>query len=344
MKIGKKTILVGGISAGLLLLAAVWVGTACYNYAVREAVQQEGFLYIPTDGTYAGLLDSLAAHDFLKNTNAFDRMARQKGLPDGLLAGRYEIKKGMTLRSLLGMLKGGLQKPLNVTFNTIRTMDRLAGVVARYLEPDTLALLAVLTDDAVAARYGFKPETFIGMFIPNTYQFFWNTSPTGFLDRMRKEYDAFWTDERQARCDALNLSREEVTTLASIVAEETRMSDEMPRVAGVYLNRLRIGMLLQADPTVKYATGDFTLRRILFRHLEIDSPYNTYKNKGLPPGPICMPSIRAVDAVLNAEKHDYIFFCAKEDFSGYHNFAATLAQHNANALRWSQALNRRGIK
>ncbi len=344
MKLGKKTKTIGGIAAALLLAAAAWAGTTYYNYAVKAAVQQDGFLYIPTGGTYAGLLDSLATRDFLKNTNAFDRAARQKGLPEGLRAGRYEMKEGMTLRSLLGMLKGGLQKPLNVTFNNIRTMDRLAGVVARYLEPDSLALLAVLTDDSVATHYGFSGKTFIGMFIPNTYQFFWNTSPTGFLDRMKKEYDAFWTDDRQAKCKSLNLSREEVVTLASIVAEETRMSDEMPRVAGVYLNRLRIGMLLQADPTVKYATGDFTLRRILFRHLEIDSPYNTYKNQGLPPGPICIPSIKAVDAVLNAEKHDYIFFCAKEDFSGYHNFAATLAQHNANARRWSEALNQRGIK
>ena len=197
---------------------------------------------------------------------------------------------------------------------------------------------------AEAEKYGFKPEEMIGMFIPNTYEVWWNITPEGLTERMKKEYDNFWNEERVAKLARTRLTQKEVTTLASIICEETRMTDEMPTMAGVYINRLRRGMLLQADPTVKFAIGDFTIRRVLNRHLEVDSPYNTYKYAGLPPSPICMPSIKGIDAVLNYKESNYLYFCAKEDFSGYHNFARTLSEHNQNARRYANALNRAGIR
>ena len=182
------------------------------------------------------------------------------------------------------------------------------------------------------------------MFIPNTYEVWWNITPEGLTERMKKEYDNFWNEERLAKLARTRLTQKEVSTLASIICEETRMTDEMPTMAGVYINRLRRGMLLQADPTVKFAIGDFTIRRVLNRHLEVDSPYNTYKYAGLPPSPICMPSIKGIDAVLNYKESNYLYFCAKEDFSGYHNFARTLSEHNQNARRYANALNRAGIR
>ena len=204
--------------------------------------------------------------------------------------------------------------------------------------------MAVLTSPEAARKVGFDSLTLFSMFLPNTYEFYWTVGPAEFLERMRREYDRFWTPERDAKRERSGLSRLEVMTLASIVAEETRRTDEMPRIAGVYVNRLRKGIPLQADPTVKYAMQDFGLRRILYKHLKYPSPYNTYINKGLPPSPICMPSLAAIDAELDFERHDYLFFCARPTFDGYHNFARTLREHNANARAYSAELNRRNIK
>jgi UPF0755 protein len=203
----------------------------------------------------------------------------------------------------------------------------------------------VLTDKDLAQKLGFSsPLTMFSIFIPNTYEFYWTVTPEDFVDRMYKEYKRFWTGERDKKRERSGLNRVEVSTLASIVYEETRKVDEMPRVAGVYVNRLKQGIPLQADPTIKYAMQDFGLRRILYRHLKYESPYNTYLHRGLPPSPICMPSIEAIDAVLNFEKHDYIFFCARPTFDGYHNFARTLKEHNANARAYQAELNKRKIK
>ncbi len=331
--------------AGAALCMALGIGILIYgDYSAGTAVVRDGYLHVPTGARYEQQLDSLREGKFLRNEGRFDRYARYRKLNEKVRPGRYKLQKGMSYKRLIGTLAGGLQSPVNLTFNHIRTKEKLAGTVSRYIEVDSLTLLRALENDSVAASYGFTHASFIGMFVPNTYQFYWNTNATGFLNRMKKEYDKFWNDAREAKRKAAGLSRNEAITLASIVDEETRMGDEMPRIAGVYLNRLRTGMLLQADPTVKFAMGDFGLRRILFRHLETDSPYNTYKYPGLPPGPICAPSVRAIDAVLNAERHDYYYFCAKEDFSGYHNFARNLAEHNRNARRYSEALNRRGIR
>ena len=341
----RKTILwiVLGAIASVLIVGVV-IGSDQYRYRFSAAVAEEGYLYVPSGADLNEVMDSLTGHGFLAKPERFRHYAGQKNLDERLKAGRYKLTDGMSYRALINRLVIGDQAPVNLTFNNIRTLDRLAAAASRYIEADSVELVSALTNRTNAEKYGFTPETFIGMFIPNTYQFYWNTSAEGFMERMKSEYDRFWTAERDAKREKLGLSRDEVSTLASIVAEETVKADEMPRVAGVYINRLKINMPLQADPTVKFAVGDFTLRRILFKHLEVDSPYNTYKYSGLPPGPICVPPIRAIDAVLDHEDHSYLYFCAKEDFSGYHNFARTLAEHNRNARIYQDALNRRGIR
>ena len=250
----------------------------------------------------------------------------------------------MSVIEVARMLKLGLQTPVRVTINNVRTPAQLAGKLARQLDADSAALLRVVTSERVARELGFDSVTLFSMFIPDTYELWWTTTPEELVRRMKQEYDRFWTPVRDAKRKRSGLSRLEVMTLASIVYEETRKTDEMPRIAGVYINRLRRGIPLQADPTVKYALQDFTLRRVLHRHLKTQSPYNTYIHRGLPPSPICMPGKNAIDAVLGFEQHDYIFFCARPTFDGYHNFARTLREHNANARAYSAELNRRKIK
>ena len=257
--------------------------------------------------------------------------------------GKYSLNEGNNNLDLIRQLRSGNQVPVKVVFNNIRTLDRLAGKVSEYIETDSFALLDAFMDPNVQSSYELNEETMMTLFIPNTYEFFWNTSEKGFLDRMKKERDAFWNQERLQKAQDRQMTPEEVYTLASIVEKETNVKSERPTMAGVYLNRLEQGIPLQADPTVVFAVGDFTIKRVLNRHLEIDSPYNTYKNTGLPPGPISMASISSIDAVLNAESHDYIFFCAKPGNSGQHAFAKTLAQHNRNARKYQRWLNSQGI-
>jgi UPF0755 protein len=237
-----------------------------------------------------------------------------------------------------------MQTPLNVTFNNVRTKEDLAGKVSKYLIADSLSILNLFYDENKIGKFGFNTETYRAMFIPNTYQFYWTTSAEQFADRMKTEFDKFWSDERRKKAENINLSPVEVTVLASIVQSETAKNEEMTRIAGLYINRLNRGQLLQADPTVKYAVGDFSLKRILNVHLEVDSPYNTYKYAGLPPGPINFPETSAIDAVLNYEKHNYIYMCAREDFSGYHNFAVTLTEHNRNAAKYRRELDKLKIR
>ena len=226
-----------------------------------------------------------------------------------------------------------------VVFNNLRTLNELAGKVTQYIEPDSAELADYLIGPAVAAEQGFDEKDFTAMFIPNTYEFYWTVTPEQFVKRMKSEYEKFWKGDRDKKAEKLNMTRLEVSTLASIVDEETLYDDENAKVAGVYINRLERGIPLQADPTLKYALGDFSRKRIVNDDKKIDSPYNTYKYKGLPPGPISIPSVSAIDGVLNYEKHNYVFFCAKDDFSGYHAFARTLAQHNKNARAYQKALN-----
>jgi UPF0755 protein len=242
------------------------------------------------------------------------------------------------------MLRSGRQIPVKVTFNNIRLNTQLSGAVTQNIEADSASLMALLTDSAyLAEQFKLTPQTILSLCIPNTYEFFWNTSAKGFLDRMAKEHERFWTESRREKARNAKLTPLQVTILASIIEEETQMDSEKPIMAGVYINRLNHGMLLQACPTLKYALGDFTIRRVLNRHMKTESPYNTYIHAGLPPGTICIPSIASIDAVLNYSKHDYLFFSAKEDFSGYHHFARTLQQHNRNSEAYKRELNKKKI-
>jgi UPF0755 protein len=284
-------------------------------------------------------LDSINKQDILINEKAFKWVAKKKNYPAFIKSGKYVFDKGMNTNVLVNMLKAGNQTPVTVTFNNLRFMEDLAGKVAKYIAPDSVMLISYLTSPAVIEKYGFNEHSFHAMFIPNTYEMYWTTTPGQFIERMNAEYKRFWNRQRMAKADSLGLTPVQVITLASIVQEETIKAEEKPIVAGLYLNRIKKGMLLQADPTIKYALGDFSIQRILTKQLGIDSPYNTYKFTGLPPGPINFPEISSIDAVLNADNNKYLYMCAKEDFSGYHNFAQTLSQHNANAERYRNALN-----
>ncbi len=334
-KVGKFII----IFFALALLVAGFRGYQLYNYVFAENAKSDYILFISEDATYEQVLDSLKTNDVLENYKAFRWTAKKKNYQANLKPGRYHIKKGMTSNQITDMLRSGRQEPVGLTFNNVKFKEDLAGKVSKYIEADSLSILNLFSDESRIKNYGFTPETFRAMFIPNTYEFYWTTTADEFADRMKKEYEKFWNNERRKKAEEIGLTPVEVTILASIVQSETAQPDELRRVAGLYVNRLRRGQLLQADPTVKYAVGDFSLRRILNTHLEIDSPYNTYKYAGLPPGPINFPEPASIDAVLNYEKHDYIYMAAKPDFSGYHNFSSTLSQHNRNAAKYRAALN-----
>lgn len=321
-----------------LLIAGFVVRQQFYGNAVKTGRE----LFVSSRADYGELVDSLLPE--LKHHWAFDVYSRRINLAETFKPGHYLLEPGMSVIRVARMLKLGMQTPVRVTINNVRIPAQLAQKLAGQIDADSAAIMRALTSPEVARKAGFDSLTLFSMFIPNTYEFYWTVTPEEFVERMKREYDRFWTPERDSLRGRSGLSRFEVMTLASIVYEETRKTDEMPRVAGVYVNRLKKGMPLQADPTIKYAMQDFGLRRILYKHLKYDSPYNTYLNKGLPPSPICMPGINAIDAVLNYENHDYIFFCARDTFDGYHNFAKTLREHNANARAYSKELNRRKIK
>ena len=331
---------------GTLIFASI-TGLRYYYLYYRPNVQVTGsaaYLYIPTGATMEQVLDSLRKMNVLKVESRFIRAAEGKNYASCIYSGRYKLTDGMSNRTLLNKLSRALQDPVRLTLSgNIRSNERLAFLMSRYVEPDSTAILRCLNDSTIAAGYGFTPTTIMGMFIPNTYEVYWNTTPEALLKRMKREYDNFWTDNRKTKAAGLNLSPQQVTVLASIVYEESLKNDEMPRIAGVYINRLNKKMSLDADPTLKFAVGDFTIRRVLDRHKLIDSPYNTYKYAGLPPGPICVPPAVAIDAVLNYERHDYFYFCAKPNLSGYHDFAKTLTQHNQNAKNYQQMLNNNRI-
>lgn len=336
-----KKILIWTFVVGIVLGAAVAVwGVISFK---GNAVVAERELFVGRDTSYEQLMDSLKPS--LKHHLAFDLYAERLGLEESYKVGHYVVKDGMNVIEVVRMLKLGLQTPVNVTMNNVKIPAQLAGKLAPQLEADSVELVEVFTDEALAKELGFdSPLTMFSIFLPNTYEFYWTVKPREFVDRMYREYKRFWEGDRDKKRERSGLDRVEVATLASIVYEETRKVDEMPRVAGVYMNRLHTGMPLQADPTIKYAMQDFGLRRILNRHLKTPSPYNTYLNRGLPPSPICMPSVEAIDAVLNFEKHDYLFFCARPTFDGYHNFAKTYSEHLRNARAYQAELNKRNIK
>jgi UPF0755 protein len=288
-------------------------------------------------------MDSLNSKVTIENTKLLNWIALRKNYPANVKAGKYLIDDGMSYPGLINLLRSGNQTPVNVTFSIIRTKNDLAGRVGSQIEADSASILAFLEEPSNYSADGFNKETIISVFIPNTYEFFWNTTPEGFYQRMLKEHKKFWNDQRISLAKEKGLNPIEVSILASIIDDEVVKGDEKPRIAGVYLNRLKRGIPLQACPTIKFALNDFTITRVLYKHLVIDSPYNTYKHQGFPPGPIGCPTIQGIDAVLNAEKHDYIYFAAKADFSGYHNFSRTLSEHNRYAAAYQRELNKRKI-
>lgn len=338
-RIGKAIIIIFAIA---FILAGLQ-GYKLFRYIFNENVKNNFILTIPEEATFKQVTDSLEVNDVLFNYKAFKWVSKKKKYPELIKPGRYLLETGMNTNELVNMLRIGKQHPVKVTFNNIRFKENFAAAVAKYIEADSLDILSLFYDTTLINEFGFNPETFRVMFIPNTYEVYWTTTPLNFFKRMKIEYDNFWNESRREKAEKLGLTPVEVSILASIVQEETIKKEEKPIIAGLYLNRLKKGIALQADPTIKYAIGDFSIRRVLNSHLEMDSPYNTYKNAGLPPGPINFPEISSIDAILNCEQHNYLYMCAKEDFSGYHNFARTLSEHNRNAEKYRQALDENKI-
>ena len=318
-------------------------GYQLFKYIFDANIKTSGSIIIPGNTGFNQVLDSLKKHDILLDYKAFKWVSKRKKYTGSIKPGKYRFDMGMNTNQIVNMLRSGNQEPVIVTFNNIRTFTQLAGAVSKYIEPDSLSMLQKLTDPTLPAKYGFSEQTIPCMFIPNSYELYWTSSPEQFIDRMAIEYKRFWNATRKAKATAKGLTPEQASTLASIVQEETVKNDEKPIVAGLYLNRIKRGMMLQADPTIKFAINDFTVRRVLNEHLLTDSPYNTYKYAGLPPGPINFPEISSIEAVLNAENHKYLYMCAREDFSGYHNFSVTLSGHNQNARKYQAALNKNKI-
>lgn len=318
----------------------------CYYYFFSPmlASGNVGIVYVDGDDNIDSVYVKLEAVSKHHALSGFKTLARHSSYGEHIRTGRYEISDGEGAFAVFRKLKNGLQSSVRLTVPSVRTADKLAGALSKKLMMDSVEIYNALTDSATCAKYGYKPETMLCMFIPNTYEVYWNTSVDKFLDKMSSESKKFWNFERTQKAKAMGFSKEEVMTLASIVDEETANDAEKPMVAGMYYNRLKRGMPLQADPTVKFALKDFGIRRIYHNMLVVDSPYNTYRNTGLPPGPIRIPSVAGIDAVLDHVRHGYLYMCAKEDFSGTHNFAETYAEHLENAARYSAALNDRGIK
>lgn len=331
-----------------LLIIAFWFGwqplKAIYFSGVPDNVANP-YVCIPTGANFEQVVSILKKDGIVKDEASFRWLAAQMNYKKEVMrAGRFQIKPGWNNRELIQHLRTGEQAPVRVILNNERLPEDIAGLVASYIEADSLSLINAFRNPALLADLGYAQETLIAEFIPNTYEMYWNTDATSFLKRMKKEHSAFWDkNNRRAKAAALGLTEIQVYTLASIVERETNYLPEKPTVAGVYLNRLKINMKLQADPTCVFATRDFTTHRVTEYHTTFDSPYNTYMYKGLPPGPISMADIPTLDAVLNAEKHKYLYFCAKPDDSGTHAFAETFAAHKVNADRFQNWVRSKGI-
>lgn len=307
--------------------------------------KQEVYVYVPTDANYADVKKILAP--YVKNFDNFEMVAEKRDYPENVKSGRFLLKKDMNNIDLVRAMRSNI--PVKLVFNNQERLENFAGRIGKEIEADSLSLLKAIKDPAFLAANGFNEENVFAMFIPNTYEIYWNTSAVKFRDKMIKEYNNFWTAERIEKAKKQGLTPVQATILASIVHKESVKKDERPRIAGVYLNRLRLEMPLQADPTVIYSLKlrdnnfDQVIKRVFYNDLVMRSPYNTYVNKGLPPGPIAMPDITALEAVLNPEKNDYIYFCASVERFGYHEFAATLAEHNVNAKKYSDWIASQGV-
>lgn len=298
---------------------------------------------IPKGSTFKDVQNKLYDQRLVVDPVSFGFLARLKNYDQLVKPGLYQLEKDMTNLEAINLLRSGRQSPVKLTFTMARKLEELPEKIARFMEFEEEDLAEIMLADTTPAYYGFDSTTFISMFIPNTYEVYWTATPKEILDRMKSEYERFWTEKRKEKARKIGLTPVEVSILASIVEAETNKMDEAPTIAGVYLNRLKKGYRLQADPTLVFALNDYTIRRVLNVHKEVDSPYNTYKNDGLPPGPINMPSIPAIEAVLNYESHNYLYFVAKADFSGYHAFSRTLTEHNKKANEFQRALNQEKI-
>lgn len=338
----------------LFIVLAGLVGGGLFAFKVYNAIftpntsfnNEEAFVYVASDATFEDVKGSL--DPLLTDMETFEQIAERKGYSANVKAGKYAIKKGMNNNEIINTLRSR-NLPIKLAFNNQERVHDLAGRIASQIEADSLSLLQAFQDEKFLSDNGFNDDTKLSMYLPNSYEFFWNTSAAEFRDRMLKEYKAFWNASRLEKAKRLNLSPNEVSALASIVHKETAKVDERPKVAGLYLNRVRKRMFLQADPTVIYAikksTGNYDtiIKRVLYKDLEVDSPYNTYKYIGIPPGPITMPDISAIDGILNAEKHNYLYMVANVQNFGYHKFAESLAQHNQNKVQYIRWINEQNI-
>ena len=342
-KVVWATALLGLVVSGVIafkIYQAIFAPNTAFN-------NEEATVFIPSNATFSKVTEILKP--ILQNTESFSAVAQRKGYVTRIKGGKYVIVKGMNNNEIVNTLRSA-NRPVKVSFNNQETIHALAGRIADQLEADSTSLVTALTDIDFMNENDLTDDNLLALFLPNTYEFFWNTDANGFRNRMVKEYRRFWNDERLAKAKTYDLSPFQVSTLAAIVQKETVKVEERPRVAGVYLNRLKSSIPLQADPTVIFAikkeTGNFDtiIKRVLYRDLEFESPYNTYKYGGLPPGPITMPDISSIEAVLNAEKHEYLFFVADVSNFGFHKFAKTLQQHNRNKVQYINWLNNQNIR
>lgn len=342
---GRKRLGIGKILLWVFIIGLLVGGFAAYKILGPNTgdLSKGKYLYIRTGSTYEDVKRELEQGGYVRDMWSFNMVAEQADYPQKIKAGKYRINRGMSNYNMVRMLRNGRQEPVKLVINKLRTKEDFIKLVSTQLEADSNKLRTMLNDPSYLAQFGFAPNTAMCAVIPDTYEFFWNTGADKAYRRLYNYYEKYWTDARKQKAQAKGLSPEQAMIVASIVDEETNKNDEKGNVASVYLNRFRKGMRLQADPTVKFATGDFAIKRITSAHTSINSPYNTYMYAGIPPGPICTPSKKSIDAVLNAPATDYLYFCAKEDFSGYHRFAATYPEHQKNARLYQQALNARGI-
>ena len=345
MKVGK--ILKIFFIAAVILCSCIVGGISYIYYIVkmtRTDMKESAYIHITPDDNSTTIIDKLSEIEGIGSTKGFELLAKHNNFDSRKRSGRFAINNGENMHTIYRRIVSNEQTPVKLVVPATRTLEQMVGAISRQLMLDSLELIEFIKTPIYYESIGYKSETLPSLFIPNTYKVYWNIKPETLITRLMNERRRFWNEERSNKAKKLNLTPEEVATLASIIDEETNNDEEKPVVAGMYINRLKRGMPLQADPTVKYAIGDPTRQRILKKDLATDSPYNTYKYKGLPPGPIRIPTIQAIESVLNYTKHNYLYMCAKEDFSGKHNFARTLTEHNANARRYQAALNKLNIK
>lgn len=332
---------------GIGMLAVLLFGYHYYSYIYSKNVKLEDdqvVFFIPTGSDYEAVFTELQKHKIIHNPESFNWVAEKKNYLNKVKPGRYIILNGWSNEELVNHLRSGNQSPIKITFHNISRLTQLASVVSKQIEADSSELISAFLNPEWMSANQLKKETVQSIFIPNTYELYWNTNGEQFVKRMHQEFLHFWSKENKTKAKAIGLTPVQVSTLASIVEAETKKSDEMPKVAGLYLNRLKVGMKLQSDPTVVFAINKPNVHRVYYEDLKVNSPYNTYIHTGLPPGPIGFPSTKALNAVLNRDQNNYIYMCAKPDYSGYHNFAKSYSQHQKNAAKYRAFLKREGIR